>query len=334
MYNSIEQYLIDLKKELAGCDRATVQDALSDAEEYLRMALEGALSDKAHKTEPEVLAPIIERYGQPAEIAAAYRSIEQRTPPAFSRSSYRPAVPATPVVATPMVTAPAAPKAVTPPAAPVPPPPPPVPDTRNILAKFFGVYADPKAWGSLLFILFVFGSGIAYFTWAVTGISVSAGLLVLVVGFPIMALFLMSVRGIALIEGRLIEALTGVRMPRRPVFSRSDVSFWQKIKNIFAERQTWTALIYMFAQLVLGIVYFSVFVALVAASLWLIFQPIIGVSFDLPAFVIGDYGYYTPGWVIPFSIIGGVLLMTATMHLVKLTGKAHAAWAKVMLVKE
>jgi hypothetical protein len=326
MYNSIEQYLTELKKELAGCDRATVQDALSDAEEYLRMALDGALSDNVHKNEAEVLAPIIERYGHPAEIAAAYKSIEQRTPPAFSRPAYRPAVPPTPA---PPVRA-AAPLQ----AAPVPPPPPPVPDTRNIFAKFFGVYADPKAWGSLLFILFVFGSGIAYFTWAVTGISVSAGLLVLVIGFPLLALFLMSVRGIALIEGRLIEALTGVRMPRRPVFSRTDVSFWQKIKDIFAERQTWTALIYMFAQLVLGIVYFSVFVALVATSLWLVFQPIIGISFDVPAFVIGDYGYYTPGWLLPFSIIGGVLLMTATMHLVKLTGKMHAAWAKVMLVKE
>jgi hypothetical protein len=331
MYNSIEQYLIDLKKELAGCDRATVQDALSDAEEYLRMALEGALSDKAHKTEMEVLAPIIERYGQPAEIAAAYKSIEQRTAPAFSRQAYRPAVLTPPVVTTPVVPPPAAPVR---PAVPVTPPPPPVPDTRNIFAKFFGVFADPKAWGSLLFILFVFGSGIAYFTWAVTGISVSAGLLVLVIGFPILALFLMSVRGIALIEGRLIEALTGVRMPRRPVFTRSDVSFWQKIKNIFKERETWTALIYMVAQFVLGIVYFSVFVSLVAASIWLIFQPIFGVSFDLPAFVIGDYGYYTPAWVIPFGIAGGALLLTATMHLVKLTGKMHAAWAKVMLVKE
>ena len=42
MINSIEQYLAELKKELAGSDRATIQDALSDAEEYLRTALNSA----------------------------------------------------------------------------------------------------------------------------------------------------------------------------------------------------------------------------------------------------------------------------------------------------
>ena len=40
MENSIDGYLRQLKEELKNCDRATVQDALSDAEEYLRNALE------------------------------------------------------------------------------------------------------------------------------------------------------------------------------------------------------------------------------------------------------------------------------------------------------
>ena len=40
MENSINGYLRQLKEELKNCDRATVQDALSDAEEYLRNALE------------------------------------------------------------------------------------------------------------------------------------------------------------------------------------------------------------------------------------------------------------------------------------------------------
>ncbi len=33
MIQSIDNYLAQLKKELSGCDRATIQDALSDAEE-------------------------------------------------------------------------------------------------------------------------------------------------------------------------------------------------------------------------------------------------------------------------------------------------------------
>jgi len=318
MINSIEQYLAELKKELAGSDRATVQDALSDAEEYLRTALESAAKDNARISESGALAPIIERYGQPKEVAAAYKEIESRTPPAFGRRAYKAVDSAvTPMpVAVPISAAPA------------------VPDTRNIFAKFFGVFTEPRAWGSLFYLLFTLGTGIAYFTWAITGISVSAGLLVLIIGIPIFGLFLISFRGIALLEGRLVEALLGVRMPHRPLFSRKDVSWWQKIKNLFTERQTWTAALYMILQMPLGIIYFSFFIALIACSLWLVFKPVAELVFGLPSFTIGDFGYFTPTWAMPFAVIGGVLLLTATMHLVKYAGKLHGGYAKVMLVRE
>ncbi len=44
MIQSIDDYLSHLKKDLSGCDRATIQDALSDAEEYLRTALSSAVA--------------------------------------------------------------------------------------------------------------------------------------------------------------------------------------------------------------------------------------------------------------------------------------------------
>ena len=319
MINSIEEYLKELKKELAGSDRATVQDALADAEEYLRTALDSAVKDIANKSEAEALAPIIERYGQPAEVAAAYKEIERRTPPAFGRRVLNEVKPMAPA----------------PPVAPVPPSPvtAPAQDNRNIFIKFFGVFAEARTWGAFFYILLSMFLGIAYFTWVVTGLSVSAGLLILVIGLPILFLFLLSIRGIGLLEGRLVEALLGVRMPRRPVFTRKDIGFWQKIKNILADRYTWTSLVYMFLHMFLGIIYFSVFISLISASLWLVFQPIFGLALDIPSFVIGNYGYYTSGWLLPFSVIGGVLLLTATMHLVKLTGKIHGAWARLMLVR-
>ena len=105
MINSIEQYLSELKQELAGSDRATVQDALSDAEEYLRTALANAAKDDAPINEADALAQIIEKYGTPKEIAAAYKDIESRTPPAFNRPKPEeikiPAAPAPPAPACP-----------------------------------------------------------------------------------------------------------------------------------------------------------------------------------------------------------------------------------------
>ena len=201
-------------------------------------------------------------------------------------------------------------------------------------ARFFGVFGEARAWGSLLFLILSMGTGIVYFTWSVTGISTSAGLLVLIIGLPIFALFLMSARGIALLEGRLVEALLGVRMPRRPLFSRQDISWWQKFKNVFSERQTWTAVIYMIMQMPLGIIYFSVLAGLIGASVWLIGRPIWELVFDMPTFIVWPYGFYTATWAMPFVVIGGILLLFATMHLAKLLGKLHGAWAKLMLVQE
>jgi uncharacterized membrane protein len=316
MINSIEQYLAELKKELAGSDRATIQDALSDAEEYLRIALNSAGEAASGISEGEALAAIIEKYGAPAEVAAAYKEIESRTPPAFARAvSKKAETPAIPIPAT----SPAEPVAV---------------DTRPLYARFFGVYAEPRTWGSLLYLIFAMGTGIIYFTWAVTGLSISLGFLVLIIGIPFLVLFLLSVRAIALLEGRLVEALIGIRMPRRPLFTRKDIGWWQKTKNLFSERQTWTALVYMLLQMFLGIIYFTVIVTLIGIVAWLIGRPIWELALGIPAFVTPSYEYYTQGWVMPFYIIGGVLLLTLVMHLVKITGRTHGRLAKALLVKE
>lgn len=224
MISSIEQYLAELKKELSGCDRAVIQDALSDAEEYLRMAVESAAGAEPGQPPAAALAAIVARYGAPAEVAAAYKDLEARNHPAFNRPAYKNIQPPAPA------------------AVPVPV------DTRPFYVKFFGVFAEPRAWGSLFYLLFALATGIIYFTWVVTGLSVSAGFSVLIIGIPFFFLFLLSVRGIALVEGRLIEALFGTRMPRRPLFTRKDMGFWQKLKGLLTQRQTWTAMVYMILQ--------------------------------------------------------------------------------------
>ncbi len=70
-----------LKEELTGSDRATIQDALSDAEEYLRTALSTSSGATAGQL---TLEAVIEDYGMPEEVAAAYKQIESNTTPSFT----------------------------------------------------------------------------------------------------------------------------------------------------------------------------------------------------------------------------------------------------------
>jgi len=81
------------------------------------------------------------------------------------------------------------------------------------------VLADPRAYTALLYMLLSLATGTLYFTWAVTGISLSLGLAILIIGIPFAILFFASVRGISLVEGRVVEALLGERMPRRPLYT-------------------------------------------------------------------------------------------------------------------
>ncbi len=312
MNNGIEKYLSELKKELAGSDRATIQDALSDAEEHLRTGLNSAREADPEVSAADALAVIVEKYGSPGEVAAAYKDLESRTPPAFTSPVYREKEPEeASEVASPAV-----------------------PDTRPFYLKFIGIFADIRAWGALLYLVFALGTGIIYFTWAVTGLSVSVGLLVLIIGIPIAGLFLLSARGIALVEGRIVEALLGVRMPRRPLFSRKDIGWWQKMKNMLTSRHTWTTIVYMILQMPLGIIYFTVIVSLIAAAVWMIGRPIMELTYGIPAFVTMSYEYFTQWWGMIFYVIGGILLLTATMHLVKGAGRLQGMWAKAMLVRE
>lgn len=306
MINSIEEYLTELRKELSGSDRATIQDALSDAEEYLRTAMSNVPTDRI---QVEVLAAVIEKYGTPAEVAAAYKQIESRSLPSLAVEDRIEPAPST----------------VQPQTA--------VKDRRSFLGRFFGVFAEPRAWGALLYLMLAMATGIFYFTWVVTGISISSGLIILIVGLPIAGLFLLSVRGIALVEGRLIEALLGFRMPRRPRYSEKNISLWQRFKNMLADKHTWFSMIYMLLQMPLGIFYFTVLVTLISVSLWLVFWPIASITMGWPVFVTPYQDYYATGWLVPLTIIAGGLLLTTTMHLAKAMGKGHGTLAKTMLVR-
>jgi hypothetical protein len=77
---SIDDYLGQLRAALAGQDPALIQDALYDAEEYLRAEI------AAHptKSEADVLELIASTYGAPDEMAAAYRDNEAKVKAALA----------------------------------------------------------------------------------------------------------------------------------------------------------------------------------------------------------------------------------------------------------
>ena len=102
---SIDEYLRQLRDALQGADPALIQDALYDAEEYLR----AEVASHPGKSEADVLELIASTYGAPDEVASAYRDTEVKVTAALR---------------------PVAPKNI---------------DSPNPLRRFFAVYSDPRA---------------------------------------------------------------------------------------------------------------------------------------------------------------------------------------------
>jgi len=293
MIKSIDEYLEQLKMELKDSDSATVQDALADAEEHLRTALANLKQEQPDASEEDALGQVIEQYGAPDETASAYKEVERLTHPVLVSGS---------------------------------------PKDQSIIARFFGVYTDARAWGALLYMLIAFVTGVIYFTWAVTGVSVSVSFLLFIFGFPLALLFLLSVRGLALLEGRLVEALLGIRMPRRPLFSHQDMKWLDRLKALVTDKATWLMIVYMLIQFVLGTVYFVVFVIVLSLSLSFMSLPFIQLFLSTPIVSIDDRVIYLPYWTLVLISIGGLLLWTSFMHLARGIGQLHGRMAKVMLV--
>lgn len=294
MSDRIQAYLDALRRELSGADPATLQDALGDAEDHIRTALAAAQTEHPGAGVDELLGPILEQYGSAAEVARGYRDMERRTPPPFS---VRP------------------------------------PEERHPLRRFFGVLVDPRAYAALTFMLLSLVTGILFFTWTVTGLSLSAGLIVLIIGLPFFGLYVFSLQGLALVEGRLIEAMLGIRMPRRAAGAPSAKGLWGKFTARLRDYRTWTTLFYFILKLPLGVLSFSIFIVFLSYALTLLVFPIAQWVFNEPLIYMGRERYFVPAVLTPIVMFAGFLVLVLVLHLAKIMGRGLGTIGKAMLVQ-
>ncbi len=243
---------------------------------------------------PEAFDAVVEAYGAPEEIAASYRDAESAL--ATLRK------------------------------------PGPVVSSDNPVARFFGVLVDPAAWGALFYMLLSLATGVTYFTIVVTGISLSVGLSILIIGIPLALLFLAIVRAVSLVEGRIVEGLLGERMPRRPRTVGVEGSIWERIKGWLSDYRTWTTMLYMGIQLMLGIVYFTVAVTAVAVSASIAIAPFAQAVTGAPVLTFGGVAYLIEPWAYPLFVLAGALGFVLLLWIAKGVGVAHGAYAKALLV--
>lgn len=302
---SIDEYLKQLRRALEGQDPALIQDALYDAEEYLR----AEVAAHPDKSEADVLELIASTYGAPEEVAAAYCNTEAKVKAALRTPA-------------PRATA-----------------------EGSGLARFFAVYQDARAYTSLFYMVLTLATGIVYFTFVVTGVSLSFGFAFLIIGIPFFLAFIGIARVIALGEGRLIEATTGERMPRRPPHPGAPASWWTRIGAMLTDVHTWTTLLYLVLMLPLGIIYFTLAVTGLAIGLRLALAPLVVLGRHVGWLWGEDWVHdmiQIDGWTVasPHTLVGalfymivGVVIVTLVLHGARAIARGHARLAKALLVE-
>jgi hypothetical protein len=204
----------------------------------------------------------------------------------------------------------------------------------SIWRQIFGVFVESEAWRAVLYMIIALGTGIAYFTIVVTGLSMSVGMLVLIIGIPLFLLVLLIVRGLALFEGRVVELLLGTRMPRRPRAEPPNAGFFERIWFWVKDGRTWASVAYMLLMLPLGIIYFTIAVTGLATGISLVAAPLWAWAENFTFIYEGvTYHWWFPLWGIVPAMILGFLVLVVTLHVCKWIGRGHAAFAKAMLVR-
>ena len=164
-----------------------------------------------------------------------------------------------------------------------------------------------RGWTQLTHHLLGLPLGTAYFVWIVTGLSLGVGLAITLLGIPLLTFVLANVRPLLMAERGMANALLGTHL--RPVAIAPRGEGWLgRLKAYWTDGTTWRGLSYLLARFPVGILTFSVAVAVYSSAGWALAAPLLA---PLDAM---DLGFWEPDTVLEglaLVPLGAVLLVAA-----------------------
>jgi len=202
---------------------------------------------------------------------------------------------------------------------------------------FLQVLATRRAYTTLLYLAASMATGVAAFTFTVTGLSLSFGLAILIIGIPVALTFLAGTRLLAVAEAHWLRVLVGDADSPAPALLPQGQGFLPRLKAMLQDRRTWTSLLYLLLLMPLGIAYFTAITTLLTVSLGLLAAPIARL-FAATGMLSVDLGGTAwclahPNLTALLCGLAGLLLLPLTFHLALLLGRFQLWLAKHLLVQ-
>ncbi len=222
--------------------------------------------------------------------------------------------------------------------------------------RFFGVALERQTYLNLAYLLLAFPLGLSYFVFVTVGLSIGLSLVIILVGIPILAVFVGCALGLAGFERWLTTRMLTVTVEGRTTLegSRRRDQVW----SLLTHGKTWTSLLYLPVKFVLGLVSFVLVVTSFSTAFSLLVLPLyygreglyVGVVSDRAPeihqtlylgwnyLLVGVEAVVTIGhWQIttlPQALVAaglGIVLAFATLHALNALARLSGWFAGVML---
>jgi hypothetical protein len=195
---------------------------------------------------------------------------------------------------------------------------------------FFGVVADPQSYLNILYLLLAFPLGTIYFIFLITGLSVGFGLLITLIGIPILLLVIGGSWALCSFERGLTNALLKEKILS---FSEQLTSqgLWNRFKANITDRVTWTGMLYLLLKFPIGIATFTIVVTLISVTLGSLFAPAYAWTSDPLVWGGLEFDPFRWSWI---GTLIGIPLIFISLHLMNGTALISGRIARVLLSKK
>jgi len=194
---------------------------------------------------------------------------------------------------------------------------------------FFVVVAEPRSYLNIVYLLLAFPLGTFYFVFLVTGLSLGFGLIITLVGIPILLLVLSGSWVLCRFERQVAITLLNEDIPLS-VSRPASGGLWSRVKALLKDRVTWTGVLYLFLKFPLGIVTFTIAVTLIAVTVGFLAAPTYMWTSD--SIVWGSWSFDPFPWSWILTIIG-IPMVFISLHLMNAIAVVFGRMTRVMLGK-
>src|SRR5829696_2359045 len=144
--------------------------------------------------------------------------------------------------------------------------------TAASVARFARVAREPQSYRNLLYLLLALPLGVAYVAILVAGLSVGAGLAVIVVGLALLVATLFAARALAAVERMLARRLLRISI-HPPLEGGIHANWRQRVQLWLRDPVTWKSLVFLLGKLPMGIIAFAAITLLGLTSVVLTLAP-------------------------------------------------------------